>query len=250
MVALLDTAPFRAPWVGSRSRVTDRMAPTVPNDLTALAPGAGTTAILGPVVGADATRTSPPGVSGALRNPRWRLALLGAVVLAALCVGLILGLGSSPKAPTTPSAIDPTTSKTRPPATSTTTSTATSTTTTLPSGPAALAALVNDVASGESAGSVDTGSGQSISNQAERAITDEAAGRANQAANDLQEAATTIANGVQSAKITQAEGATLQSDLTALATAIGLSAASAPPTTQPVPGAGHGHGHGNGKGNG
>ena len=250
VAALLRTTPFRTPWVRSRFPVTDRMAPTVPNDLTALAPAAGATAILGPVVGADATRTSPR-ISGALRNRRWRLAVLGAVVLALLCVGLILGLGSSPKAPRTPSAIDPTTSKPRPPATSTTTSTATSTTTTLPSGPAALAALVNDVASGESAGSVDTGSGQSISNQAEQAITDEAAGRANQAANDLQEAATTIANGVQSSKITQAEGATLQSDLSALATAIGLTAAGAPPTTLPaVPGHGHGHGQGQGQGDG
>ena len=177
VAALLRTMPFRAPWTRSRSPVTDRMAPTVPNDLTALAPGAGATAILGPVSGADDTRTSPPRVSGALRNWRWRLAVLGAVVLAALCVGLILGLGSSPKAPTTPSAIDPTTSKTRPPATSTT-STTTSTTTTLPSGPTALAALVKDVASGVSAGSVDSGSGQSISNQAEQAIADEASGNA------------------------------------------------------------------------
>ncbi len=129
------------------------------------------------------------------------------------------------------------------------TSTTTSTTTTLPSGPTALAALVKDVASGVSAGSVDPGSGQSISNQAEQAIADEASGNANQAANDLQQAAMTIANGVQSSKITQAEGATLQSDLSALATAIGLTAAGAPPTTQPAvpgPGPGHGHGHGHG----
>jgi eukaryotic-like serine/threonine-protein kinase len=247
VAAFLRTMPFRAPWTRSRSRVTDRMAPTVPNDLTALAPGAGATAILSPVPGADDTRTSPPRVSGALRNWRWRLAVLGAVVLAALCVGLILGLGSSPKAPTTPSAIDPTTSKTRPPATSTTSTT--TSTTTLPSGPTALAALVKDVASGVSAGSVDSGSGQSISNQAEQAIADEASGNANRAANDLQQVAMTIANSVQSGKITQAEGATLQSDLSALATAMGLTAAGAPPTTQPAgPGPGHGHGHGHGHG--
>jgi serine/threonine protein kinase len=236
VAALLRTTPFGAPWAPSRSPVTDRLAPTVPNDLTALAPGAGATAVLGPVIGADDTRTSPLRVSGAVRNRRWRLAVLVAVVLAALCVGLILGLGSSPKAPRTPGANGRTTPTTRPPATSSTTST---TTTTLPSGPTALAALVKDVASGESAGSVDSGSGQSISNQAEQAIADEAAGKANQAANDLQQAAMTIANGVQSSKITQAEGATLQSDLSALASAIGLSAAGAPPTSQPG-GPGHG----------
>ena len=108
---------------------------------------------------------------------------------------------------------------------------------------------MKDVASGESAGSVDPGSGQSISNQAEQAVADEAAGNANQATNDLQQAAMTIANGVQSSKITQAEGATLQSDLSALATAIGLTAAGEPPTTQPA-GPGHGRGHGQGQGQG
>ena len=249
VAALLRTMPFRAPWARSRSPVTDRMAPTVPNDLTALAPGAGATAILGSgsVTRAHDTRTSRPRVSGSRRNRRWRLAALGAVVLAALCVGLILGLGSSPRAPRTPSAIDATTSK--PPATSTTSTTTTTTTTTLPNGPTALAALVQDVASGESAGSLDSGIGQSISNPAEQAVADDAAGNPNHAANDLQQAAMTIANGVQSGKITQAEGATLQSDLSALATAIGLSAAGAPATTQPAgPGPGHGHGHGHGNG--
>jgi serine/threonine protein kinase len=251
VAALLRTTPFRTPWARSRSPVTDRMAPTVPNDLTALTPGAGATAILGSgsVTRAHDTRTSPPRVSGSLRNRRWRLAALGAVVLAALCVGLILGLGSSPRAPRTPSAIDATTSK--PPATSTTSTTSTTTTTTLPNGPTALAALVQDVAAGESAGSLDSGIGQSISNPAEQAVADEAAGNPNQAANDLQQAAMTIANGVQSGKITQAEGATLQSDLSALATAIGLSAAGAPATTQPAgPGPEPGHGHGPGHGNG
>jgi eukaryotic-like serine/threonine-protein kinase len=250
VAALLRTKPFRAPWARSRSPVTDRMAPTVPNDLTALAPGAGATAVLGSGIGTNDTRTSPPSVSGARRKRRWRLAVLGAVVVAALCVGLILGLGSSPKTPRTPSAIDANSSKTRPPATTTT---STTTTTTLPSGPTALAALVKDVASGESAGSVDPASGQSISNRAGQAIADETAGNANQAANDLQQAAMTIAIGVQSSKITEAEGATLQSDLSALSTAIGLGAAGAPPTTQPAvpgPGTGPGHGHGHGHGHG
>src|ERR1700722_4141732 len=171
VAALLRTTPFRSPWAPSRSPVTDRLAPTVPNDLTALAPGAGATAILGPIVGVDDTRTPAPGVSDAVRTRRWRLGLPAAVVLAALCVGLILGLGSSNKGPHTPGAIDPTTSTTRPPGTSTTSTVAT--TSAIPNGPTALAALVKDVASGEAAGSVDSGSGQSISQQAEQAITDE-----------------------------------------------------------------------------
>ena len=58
VAALLRTTPFRTPWVRSRFPVTDRMAPTVPNDLTALAPAAGATAILGPAIDADDARTS------------------------------------------------------------------------------------------------------------------------------------------------------------------------------------------------
>ena len=60
----------------------------------------------------------------------------------------------------------------------------------------------------------------------------------------------TIAKGVQSSKITQAEGATLQSDLSALATAIGLTAAGAPlqPRSPLGPGPGRGTGTGTGTG--
>ncbi len=109
----------------------------------------------------------------------------------------------------------------------------------------ALAALVSDVATGESAGTVDSGSAQHISQQAEMAISDEAAGNANQAANDLQQAAMTIPQGVQHGSITAPEGATLQRDVTAFATTLGLRAAAATPTTSPATG-----GNGNGKGKG
>jgi eukaryotic-like serine/threonine-protein kinase len=115
--------------------------------------------------------------------------------------------------------------------------------------PTALAALIRDVAAGESAGTVDPGSGRAISNQAEQAVTDEAAGKPNQAANDLQQAAMQIANGLQNGKTTSAEGAKLQSDLAALATTLGLGAAATlPPQPAPHPGhpkpPAHGHGHG------
>jgi hypothetical protein len=272
VAALLRTTPFRAPWTPSRTPDTNRPPPTVPNDLTALAPGAdvttvlgpvagagatailgpaagaGPTAILGQVAGAGATQPSPPRVSGAVRKRRWRLAAVSGVAIAALCVGLIVGLGPSSKAPRAPGAVNSTTS-TRPPATTTSSTTSTTTTTTLPSGPTALAALVGAVAAGESAGTVDPGIGQSISNQGEQAIADEAARKSNQATRDLQQAATTIATGVQNGKINPAEGSVLQSDLSALATSIGLSAAGSPPATQPAgPGQGPGPGHGQGNG--
>ena len=148
--------------------------------------------------------------------------------------------------PGTPTAAS--TSATRP-------ATTTATTTTTPaSPPVALAVLIRDIASGESAGTVDPGSGQAIANQAEQAMTDEAKGNPNQAANDLQQAAMQIANSLQNGKTTSAESTQLQSDLTSFATTLGLSAAATPPS-QPAPNPGdsnppaHGHGHGNGNGN-
>jgi hypothetical protein len=104
--------------------------------------------------------------------------------------------------------------------------------------------VVRDVAAGQVAGTIDTGSGQAISNQSEQAVTDETAGNPNQAANDLQQAAMAIADGIGNGSIAQAEGATLQSDLSVLAAALGLSAASTPPTTAPEPGNGQGHRNG------
>ena len=127
-------------------------------------------------------------------------------------------------------------------ATTTTAPATTTTPTTLPSGATALSALVRDLALGEAAGSIDSGSAQSISNQAQQAISDEAAGSPDQSANDLQQIATTIASGLQNGQITQAEGVTLQSDLASLATALGLTAAGFPATDQH---AGNGQGDGN-----
>jgi hypothetical protein len=113
-----------------------------------------------------------------------------------------------------------------------------------------LAALVSDVATGKSAGSVDPASGQSVSQQAEQALIDAASGNLSKAANDLQQAATTIANGTQSGVITESEDVTLQHDLSVLASALGVSAPSTTTTTTTSPGPpnGNGHGHDHGKG--
>ncbi len=150
------------------------------------------------------------------------------LAVVASIIGLVLGLGSSP-----PSHLGSASTTTTPPkttSTSTTTSTTTTTTTTpVATAPAALAALGSDVAGGESAGTIDHGSAQSITNQAQMAISDESAGKANQAANDLQQAAMSITMGLQHGKISSAEGATLQRDLSALASALGLSAAATGP---------------------
>lgn len=105
--------------------------------------------------------------------------------------------------------------------------------------PTALAALNRDLASGVSAGTVDAAVAQSISSQAAKAVTDQAAGNLTLATNDLSQAAAMIAQAVQNNTIT-AGAPTLQSDLSSLATALGLGAVGAPPSLQPASPAGHG----------
>jgi hypothetical protein len=247
--ALLVTSAFCAPWLPSGTEVTDRLSPAMPYDLTALIPGAVATAAF---IGEDTrvAKSAPSVISPAKHARLWWLAALGTVAIAGLCIGLLLVLGSSPatQSHATRSAKNSTSpdSTTQPPVA--TTSPTTTTTTTAPTGPTALATLVSDIATGQAAGTIDAGSGQTISNQAELAVTDEAAGKPNQAANDLQLAAMAIASGLQNGSIAQAEGATLQNDLSVLATALGLSAAGTPPTstsptTEAGPGGGKGHGN-------
>ncbi|MGP0109523.1 MAG: serine/threonine-protein kinase [Acidimicrobiales bacterium] len=243
--ALLVTSAFCAPWLPSGTEVTDRLSPAVPYDLTALIPGAVATAAF---IGEDTrvAKSAPSVISPANHARRWWLAALGTVAFAGLGIGLLLVLGSSPatQSHATRSAKNSTSpdSTTQPPV-----ATTSPTTTTAPTGPTALATLVSDIATGQAAGTIDAGSGQTISNQAELAVTAEAAGKPNQAANDLQLAAMAIASGLQNGSIAQAEGATLQNDLSVLATALGLSAAGTPPTstsptTEAGPGGGKGHG--------
>jgi serine/threonine protein kinase len=248
VAALLVTAVFSVPWQPSEIPATVRLSPTVPLDLTALAPSEVSTAVFA----AAETRTAagPASTGSPIEHARrWWLAALGTLALVGVGIGLLLALGSSPtKHPPTPAASNSTrhTSTTLAP----TTTIPPTTTTTTTSAPSALSTLVGDVAAGQAAGTIDSGSGQNISSQAEQAVTDEDAGQPNQAANDLQQIAMTIANGVQRGSIAQAEGITLQNDLSSLATALGLSAASTPPSTAPGPGNGHGPGNANGHGNG
>jgi serine/threonine protein kinase len=277
VAALLATSPFHRSWDPDRAPVGDGLGLTVPQDLTALVPGAVPAALLPPddtlpgavptavvppvrTPNASATAVLPPAhtilgsspladASRSTRRRRWGVAGLTAAVVVALCVGLILGIGSNPASHRT---LPPhVTGATHPAGTSATSTTPTTTTTTVPTGPTALAALVGDLASGEAAGTIDSPTSQSISTQAQQAVSQQAAGNPSQAANDLQQAAAAIADGVQNGNITQAEATTLQADLSTLAATLGLSAASTPPTTAATPaggGGGAGNGHGKGKG--
>ncbi len=180
----------------------------------------------------------PPGPTppGPL-NRHWRLTALLVAVLLVVILVMILALGSgSPQAPVR--------------TTSTTRAAPTTSTTAAPTPATALANLVRDATAGETSGAVDQGSAQNIINQAQQAVTDSAAGRSSQAANDLQQAAMTISQGLQRGSITGAAATLLQQDLTALADVLGLGAAATPPATAP-PGPGGGHGAGKpGKGDG
>ncbi len=247
VASLLATPPFRAPWNLDESSPTEQLTTTLPHDLTALAPT--TTAIL---TGreSETLQATPPHVSQPRHNQWVKVAALLALVASGLFVGWLLGNGTSPTTGHHPvqSVTNPVrhSSTTLAPATAKTTS---PTVTTIPNAATALAALVRDVASGVAAGSVGPKAGQSVANQAQKAVTDESAGNATQAATDLQQAATTISDGVQNGKITPAQGVTLQTDLSRLAALLGLAQALTPPTTQP-PGNGHGDGGANGNGGG
>jgi hypothetical protein len=256
--ALLATAPFSVPWSPSPPDLTELAHPTQPLDLTALAPGAQSSPIRPEVtmVGLPPTIAAPGGLPGPARprppaGRRWVVAL----VVAALCLlgaGLAYALSGSspPKAPSVPPSTTTTTTTAAP-----TTTTASTTTTTIATGPTALAALVRDIASGVDGGSLPSGIGQALSTQAQQAVSDEAAGQPQQAAQDLQQAAGIIANAEQNGGVAPAEGSILQADLSSLADAIGLGAAGQPPattttttTTQPPfpsPGGGKHHGLGN-----
>jgi hypothetical protein len=176
------------------------------------------------------------------------------VVLALAGTGIALAVDHSPTTPKVhiPPAKHPAIS------TSTTTSTSSTTTTTVPTAPTALATLVQDITSGEDAGTVSTGIGQALTSQAQQAVTDEAHGQPQQSAQDLQQAAITIQNGEQTGALDPSEGSILQNDLNVLAGTLGLSAAATvtttTTTTAPGPGPGGGGGllgglgkhHGNG----
>jgi hypothetical protein len=246
VASLLAAPAFAVPWTPAPISETESEVATVPLDLTALAPGrlgaaapvpTATHTVVSPASPTSPTSPTSPGGptdgSGAARHARtagphrrpWLIAAVVAVVAAvALGSALAFGLGSGPPA-------HPTLTASHQSTTTSTSSTTTTTTVPPPTGPSALAALVGDVATAVDAGTLDPATGRAITNEAQQAQSEAASGHPNQAANDLQQAASTIAAGEQRGTIPADEGATLQSDLSTLAGALGLSAAATPPTT-------------------
>ncbi len=233
--ALLATPAFAAPWEPSPRSEPDDRSPTVPLDLMALAPEAGATR----AIAAQRTRevSSPSSFRPHPRRwRRWWLVALAAMAIGGLAAGLGFGLGLIPTTPrhnagSTHGTSAPTTRRPKTAARSASTTTSTSfSTTTVPNAPTALAALVRDLASATEGRSITAATAQSISGPAQQAVSDEAAGRPNQAASDLQHAAQAITNAVHDGSVSQPEGTVLETDLSALATALDLSAAATTPT--------------------
>jgi hypothetical protein len=241
VAALLSTSAFDAPWIVADSDETTRLAAVGTHDKTMMMPGA-VAALAG-----DETHIVKPLQRQApvkWKFPAWWpiAVVVAVVVLLVVILFAVLGGGHGPSTTTT-----------RPKVTTTL-----PTTTTIPLGQPELATLNSDVANGEKNHNIDHASGQTLSQEAGLAESDYAAGNKVQAANDLQQAAVAIADGVQAGTIAQDEGAVLESDLSVLASALNLSSAAIPPsatttttttTTLPI-GPGNGPGNGNGNGNG
>jgi hypothetical protein len=177
--------------------------------------------------------TTPPGAF------RWRrVALAGVVAVAA--AGLIVwaadgGSSGKPTRAQAPSTSAPRSSATLAPA---------------PSAATRLAAVSRDVNAGVATGSVASATGEAVTSEARQAVSAVAAGNGAGAADDIRRALQAVAGGVPDGSITTGAARTLRADLLALASTLGVSTVSAPPSTvAPAGPAPHGH-QGKGKGGG
>ncbi len=244
---LLPTEPFASIWNSDSSVDTNLLLATQQHDLTALLPAAeiDRTTVMAPIVVAPDKEELRSSRFTRLRESKWFVAAAAILLVLALVFLARVFTGR-------------TSLSSKPPSTSIPVTTSSSTTTTALTSAQALANLVRDVSTGVTSGAVPAATGLQISSEAEQAVSDAAAGSSSAATSNLQQVATTIASGSSNGSITTDESSTLQSDLVALADALGLgSAATTPvPTTQPVaqqpgpPGQGGGNPKGPGKGHG
>jgi hypothetical protein len=162
------------------------------------------------------------------------LAVAAAAVVIVLVIALVAGSGKKHTASTTPDTTPaPATTAGKAPATTASTSPPT-TAAQAPSPATTLGALVAALTTAVADGQMQAGVAQSISNPAQQAVTDAAAGHSTQAASDLQNAAQSLAQAEQHGQIAATAAGTVQSDLTRLASTLGLGAAASAPTTVPT----------------
>src|SRR5262249_44593017 len=87
-----------------------------------------------------------------------------------------------------------------------------------------LSALSSHVAAGVAAGSVAGDTGAAVTKDARQAVTDYIMGEAGPASSDLQRAVKSVAAGIDDGSITSPEAQLLETDLSALASTLGVSA--------------------------
>jgi len=235
VAALLDTSAFDEPWTPLDQDATRLLGPGDFADATSVLPG-GVVA----TPRSDETRIVPPRRAAPPVAPQrnwWRIAALTVLVVAVVWAAVAVAMSGGSPSPTT---------------TSTTTSSSTTTTTTLPGsvGGKALATLLSDVALAQNAGGIDAATSQAIIQNASDAVTQFNAGQKVLAASDLQQTATTIADGLASGALTSGEAAILQNDLIILASALKLGSALTTTTTTTTSAPQGPGGPGNGQGNG
>jgi serine/threonine protein kinase len=229
VAALLVSSAFAEAWLRQDSDATAVVAPLSDQRTTRVSTSKLTSDET--IAMAMALRTpSSPGTSW-WSGRNWKM-----LVGFALCVALVVWLVTLA---TSPSSAPPTTTS--------------STTTTVLTSTQALADFLADVASDQAAGSLSSASAQTLSQFANQALSDATAGSAFQAQNDLQQAASFVANELQGGLISSLQAATLQRGLVILAHSLHLTAPSATATTTTTtfsPGPPSGGGPGQGKGNG
>ena len=243
VAAMLESSAYATPWEPADNDVTQVLGRSGPSDETQVLGRSGPVdqtfvmpGVVAPVRGGDETlivRPSRPPT----RHSRRPWYLIGALLVAGVLVyGLITSLfGESTPAPVS---------------TPTTTVKASSTTTLTSS--TAIAALMADLATRQAAGSIAPATAQSISQFANQSLIDNANANPVAVEGDLQQAMTTIVDGVGSATIAPTTGMKLEHDVNALATTLGVAPPSVTTTTTTTlffgPGPGNGNGHGIGKG--
>jgi hypothetical protein len=117
----------------------------------------------------------------------------------------------------------------------------------VPSAATRLTALSHDVIAGVATGAVASATGDAVTSDARQAISAAAAGNSTGATTGVQRAMQALSVGVPDGSITTGAAQLLRADVSALATTLGVSAISAPPSTtapagpHPAEPAPHGH---------
>ena len=228
VAGLLSAAPFAEPWV-REPPATQAIAPPT-QVLTRTGNGTSPTEGPGTLVAPAMAPLPPPGPPTSPTSPRggaeqartrrrWVWAIAALVVLIAAGV-TALALSSSH---TPPKAASHSSTTTVPPTTtSSTTTTAPTTTTTALTATSAANTLENDLNTGVSSGTVQSGTASKIENDVTQALSASSNNDQSQVSQAIGDMSQTIANDVGDGAMPSSEGSTLLADVSALAKVLGV----------------------------